>query len=115
MQGQESSVEQPPAGWVALVGGGAGGEGLPTVSAPERLGQAAVFVAPADLTAIARRHLSPGARLTEPADAATTAKTLVQAAQDGQLAVRLFGGDPLLHGAAAEATACGQAGGRVEI
>ena len=115
MQGQEATVEQPPAGWVALVGAGPGDEGLLTVRAAELLGQAALVVAPADLTGIARRHLRPGARLTEPADAATTAKTLVQAAQDGQLAVRLFGGDPLLNGAAAEATACGQAGVRFEI
>src|SRR5580658_3786920 len=115
-QGQESaSVEQPSAGWVALVGAGPGDEGLLTVRATELLGQAGLVVAPADLTGIARRHLRPDARLTEPADAATTAKTLVQAAQDGQLAVRLFGGDPLLNGAAAEATACAQAGVRFEI
>ncbi|HME67065.1 MAG TPA: uroporphyrinogen-III synthase, partial [Streptosporangiaceae bacterium] len=115
-QRQESaSVEQPPAGWVALVGAGPGDEGLLTVRATELLGQAGLVVAPADLTGIARRHLRPDVRLTEPADAATTAATLVQAAQDGQLAVRLFGGDPLLNGAAAEATACAQAGVRFEI
>ena len=115
-QRQESaSVEQPPAGWVALVGAGPGDEGLLTVRATELLGQAGLVVAPADLTGIAQRHLRPDARLTEPADAATTAATLVQAAQDGQLAVRLYGGDPLLNGAAAEATACAQAGVRFEI
>ena len=115
-QRQESaSVEQPPAGWVALVGAGPGDEGLLTVRATELLGQAGLVVAPADLTGIARRHLRPDARLTEPADAATTAATLVQAARDGQLAVRLYGGDPLLNGAAAEATACAQAGVRFEI
>ncbi|HWN63999.1 MAG TPA: uroporphyrinogen-III synthase [Streptosporangiaceae bacterium] len=115
-QRQESaSVEQPPAGWVALVGAGPGDEGLLTVRATELLGQAGLVVAPADLTGIARRHVRPDARLAEPADAATTAATLVQAAQDGQLAVRLFGGDPLLSGAAAEATACAQAGVRFEI
>jgi uroporphyrinogen III methyltransferase / synthase len=115
-QRQESaSVEQPPAGWVALVGAGPGDEGLLTVRATELLGQAGLVVAPADLTGIARRHLRPDARLTEPADAAATAATLVQAARDGQLAVRLYGGDPLLNGAAAEATACAQAGVRFEI
>src|SRR4029077_12416771 len=111
----ESSAEQPSAGWVALVGAGPGDEGLLTVRATELLAKAGLVVAPADLTVIARRHMSPGARLTEPADAATTAKTLVQAAQDGQLAVRLFGRAPLLSGAAAEATACAQAGVRFEI
>src|ERR1700730_10192793 len=116
-QGHESaSVEQPPAGWIALVGAGPGDEGLLTVRATELLGQAGLVVAPPDLTGIARQHMSPEARLTEPADAATTASTLVQAAQDGQLAVRLYPGDSLLSGGAvAEATACAQAGVRFEI
>src|SRR5580704_16445772 len=115
-QGQESaSVEQPPSGWVALVGAGPGDEGLLTVRATELLGQAGLVVAPAGQAGIASHLMRPDARLTEPADVATTAATLVQAAQDGQLAVRLYPGDPLLNGAAAEATACAQAGVRFEI
>jgi len=111
-----ASAEQPPAGWVALVGAGPGDEGLLTVRATELLGQAGLVVAPADLTGVARRHVRPDARLTEPADATTTAATLVRAAQDGQLAVRLYPGDSLLSGGAvAEATACAQAGVRFEI
>jgi uroporphyrinogen III methyltransferase / synthase len=112
---ESASIEQPPAGWVALVGAGPGDEGLLTVRAAELLGQAGLVVAPADLASVVRRHLNPDATLAEPADAATTAATLVRAAQDGQLAVRLFGGDPLLNGAAAEAAACAQAGVRFEI
>ena len=115
MSASQGSIERPPPGWVALVGAGPGDDGLLTVRAAELLGQASLVVAAADLAAIARRYLSPDAQLTEPADAAATARTLVPAAQDGQLAVRLFGGDPLLGGAAAEAAACAQAGIRFEI
>jgi uroporphyrinogen III methyltransferase / synthase len=113
---ESASVEQQPtAGWIALVGAGPGDEGLLTVRATELLAQAGLVIAPADLAGIARRHMRPDARLAEPADAATTAATLVQAARDGLLAVRLFGGDPLLSGAVGEATACAQAGVRFEI
>jgi uroporphyrinogen III methyltransferase / synthase len=115
----QRSIEPPPAGWVALAGAGPGDQGLLTVRAAELLGQASLVVAPADLAPVARRYLNPDldpdAALAEPADAAATAATLVQAARDGQLAVRLFAGDPLLNGAAAEATACAQAGIRFEI
>jgi uroporphyrinogen III methyltransferase / synthase len=111
----QGSVRQESPGWVALAGAGPGDEGLLTVRAAELLGQADVVVAPADLAAIARRHMSPEARLAEPGDAAATARILVQAAQDGQLAVRLVGGDPLLNGAAPEAMACAKAGVRFEI
>jgi uroporphyrinogen III methyltransferase/synthase len=109
------SVRHESPGWVALAGAGPGDEGLLTVRAAELLGQAALVVAPADLAGVARRHMSPEARLAEPADAAATARMLIQAAQDGHLAVRLVGGDPLLNGAAAEAAACAKAGVRFEI
>jgi len=112
---QSASIEQPPAGWVALVGAGPGDEGLLTVRAVELLGQASLVVAAADLAPVVRRHARPDASLAEPADPAGTAAMLVRAARDGQLAVRLFGGDPLLNGAAAEAAACARAGVRFEI
>jgi len=111
----QETIEQPSAGWVALVGAGPGDEGLLTMRAAELLGQAGLVVAPPDLEPVARRYQGPEATLTEPADPAATAATLVAAARDGQLAVRLFAGDPLLNGAAAEATACAQAGVRFEI
>ena len=114
-QGTGGAAEQPPPGWVALVGAGPGDEGLLTIHAAELLGQAGLVVAPADLAHVARRYLRPDAELAEPADGPATARLLVRAAQDGQLAVRLFGGDPLLNGAVAEATACAQAGVRFEI
>src|SRR5690348_4860601 len=59
--------------------------------------------------------MSSDAILTDPADGAGSARALVQAAKDGQLAVRLFPGDPLLNGAVAEAAACAKAGVRFEI
>src|ERR1700733_10371666 len=118
MQGQEATVEQPPAGWVALAGAGPGDEGLLTVRAAELLGQAALVVAGADQAAITKRHMNPEARLVDPADDATpavTARTLIDAARDGQLAVRLYDGDPMLSGASADAMACAKAGVRFEI
>jgi uroporphyrinogen III methyltransferase / synthase len=111
-----AEVEQPPAGWVALVGTGPGDAGLLTVRAAELIGQAGLVITPPGLAALARRYVSPDTQLAEAADAAATAGTLVQAARDGQLAVRLYPGDPLLSGAAAdEAAACAQAGVRFEI
>jgi uroporphyrinogen III methyltransferase/synthase len=109
------SASQGSNGWVALVGAGPGDGGLLTVRAAELLGQASLVVATGDLAAVARRYLSPDAELAEPADAPATARLLIRAARDGRLAVRLFGGDPLLNGAAAEAAACAQAGVRFEI
>jgi uroporphyrinogen III methyltransferase/synthase len=100
---------------VALAGAGPGDDGLLTVRAAELLGQAGLVIAASDLAELARRHMSPDARLAEPADAAVTAQELIQAARDGELAVRLTGGDPLLNGAAADAAACAQAGVRFEI
>jgi uroporphyrinogen III methyltransferase / synthase len=103
------------AGWVALAGAGPGDEGLLTVRAAELLGQAGLVVAAPDLAEVARRHMSPDARLAEPADAGATAGMLIAAARGGEFAVRLFGGDPLLGGGAAEAAACARAGVRFEI
>src|SRR6202021_4271080 len=114
MQGQEATVEQPPAGWVALSGAGPGDEGLLTVRAAELLGQASVVIAGPGLAGIAQRYVSPEATLADPVDG-TTARLLVQAAKAGQLAVRLFSGDPLLSGAQQDATACAKAGVRFEI
>ena len=102
-------------GWVALAGAGPGDEGLLTVRAAELLGQADVVVAGADLAPVARRHMRRDAHLADPADGAGSARTLVQAANDGQLAVRLFYGDPMLNGAVHDAAACAKAGVRFEI
>ena len=102
-------------GWVALVGAGPGDEGLLTVRAAELLGQAGLVVAGAELERAARRYMSQDATLADPAEGAGSARALVQAARGGQLAVRLFPGDPLLNGASADAAACAKAGVRFEI
>src|SRR5689334_7989226 len=103
-------------GWVALAGAGPGDEGLLTVRAAELLGQASLVVAGESLAAVARRHMSEDATLVDPGDGAAATRALVQAAQEGKLAVRLFPGDPLLlGGAAADAAACAEAGVRFEI
>ncbi len=102
-------------GWVALAGAGPGDEGLLTVRAAELLGQAALVVADASLAPVARRHMSADATLADPEDGAGATRALLQAAKDGQLAVRLYPGDPLLGGAAADAAACAKAGVRFEV
>jgi uroporphyrinogen III methyltransferase/synthase len=103
------------AGWVALAGAGPGDEGLLTVRAAELLGQAGLVVAGPGQEATARRHMNARARLVDPADDPAPARTLIQAANDGQLAVRLYDGDPILSGAGQDAMACAQAGVRFEI
>jgi len=108
------AAEQRETGWVALIGAGPGDEGLLTVRAAELLGQASVVIAGPDLAAIARRYLGQDTTLADPVDGAT-ARLLVQTAKSGQLAVRLFSGDPLLSGAQQDATACAKAGVRFEI
>ena len=109
--GQET---QRQGGWVALVGAGPGDESLLTVRAAELLGQASLVIAGAELASAARRYMSADATLSDPADG-SAARALLQAAKGGQLAVRLYNGDPLLSGAAVDATACAKAGVRFEI
>ena len=104
--------EATRAGWVALAGAGPGDEGLLTVRAAELLGQAGLVIAGTDLAALARRYMSPDARLADPDDGN---RALVQAAERGELAVRLYHGDPVLNGAARDARACAEAGVRFEI
>jgi uroporphyrinogen III methyltransferase/synthase len=102
-------------GWVAFVGAGPGNEGLLTIRAVRLLGAAALVVAEPEIADRVRHLLHPEAEITEPTDPAGTTRTLLQAANAGRLAVRLYAGDPLLNGAAPEVQACAKAKARFEI
>jgi uroporphyrinogen III methyltransferase / synthase len=102
-------------GWVAFAGAGPGDEGLVTVRAARLLGEAGLVVAVPEIADRVRHLLGADAQVAEPADAAGTSRTLSRAARDGRLAVRLYDGDPLLSGAAAEVQAFVKEGVRYEI
>jgi uroporphyrinogen III methyltransferase / synthase len=102
-------------GWVAFVGAGPGDDGLLTMRGARLLGSAGLLVAEAELADRVRHLLPADAAVAEPSDVPGTVRSLVQAAKSGQLAVRLFPGDPLLAGAAPEVQACTRAQVRFEI
>ena len=102
-------------GWVAFVGAGPGDDGLLTMRAVRLLGAAGLVVAETEIADKVRHLFHANAQVAEPSDAAGTARTLLQAAKAGRLAVRLHPGDPLLSGAAAEVQACAKAKARFEI
>src|SRR5215475_246475 len=102
-------------GWVAFVGAGPGDDGPLTMRAAALLAAAGLIVAETEVADRVRHLIKAGAHLAEPSDAAGTARMLLQAAKAGRLAIRLFAGDPLLSGAAAEVQACAKAKVRFEI
>jgi len=103
-------------GWVAFVGAGPGDEGLLTMHAARLLGQADLVVARPDLGERVRHLLRPDAAVADSAGLQADPGMLVDAAQAGQLVIRLYTGDPLLSRHAAEdAAACARAGVRFEI
>src|SRR5579863_5784059 len=102
-------------GWVAFVGAGPGDDGLMTLRGARLLSAASLVIAEAEVAERVRHLFTAEAAVTEPADAVATARALLQAAKDGQFAVRLFAGDPLLSGGAAEIEACAKAQVRYEI
>ncbi len=110
--------QAPPAtaGRVALVGAGPGDEGLLTLRGAQLISQASVVVAPHEPGTRIRQLLRPGAELFVAADdTGGKEPDLVAAAQAGQLAVRLYDGDPLLDGGALDARAYAEAGAELEI
>src|SRR6516162_3733192 len=102
-------------GWVAFVGAGPGDDGLLTMRAVRLLSAASIVVAEPEVADRIRHLTQDDAEIVEPADVAGTARTLLQAAKSGRLAVRLYPGDPLLSGAAGEVQACAKAKVRFEV
>ncbi len=100
-------------GWVALTGVGPGDEGLLTLRAVRLLGLADLVAGTPEQVARVKNHLSPAAEIIELGEQVNA--RLAEAANEGGLALRLYDGDPLLNGAAADAAALAAAGPRTEI
>ncbi len=97
-------------GWVAFVGAGPGDEQLLTVRAAALIGRADLVVASQSIGERLGHLLKPGATLADSDAQLADPKLLTKAAKAGQLAVRLFSGDPFMFcNAAADAAACAKA------
>jgi uroporphyrinogen III methyltransferase/synthase len=106
----ERAPERTKRGLVALVGIGPGDEGLLTVRAAALLAKADLVVAASWVSERIRHLLRPEATVVDAASADQDPKLLAKAAKAGQVALRLFSGDPFLFcGAAADAAACAKA------
>ena len=97
-------------GLVALVGVGPGDEALLTLRAAALLAQADLVVAASWVCERIRHLLRSDATVVDAAADDQDPKLLTKAAKAGQVALRLFSGDPFLFStAAAEAAACAKA------
>jgi uroporphyrinogen III methyltransferase/synthase len=97
-------------GMVALIGAGPGGEELLTVRATALIQQADLVVADPGISSALSRLIKPGATVTDPAELGDDPRPLIKAARAGQLAARLYPGDPFLFsGAGSDAAACAKA------
>ncbi len=97
-------------GLVALVGIGPGDEGLLTLRAAALLAEADLVVAAAWVSERVAHRLRGDATVVDSATLEQDPKLLIKAAKAGQVALRLFGGDPFLFcTAAADAAACAKA------
>ncbi|HEX5190197.1 MAG TPA: uroporphyrinogen-III synthase [Streptosporangiaceae bacterium] len=97
-------------GLVALVGIGPGDEGLLTLRAATLLAEADLVVAAPWVSERIEHRLRDDATVVDSAALETDPKLLIKAAKAGQVALRLFGGDPFLFCAAAsDAAACAKA------
>ncbi|MBO0831404.1 MAG: uroporphyrinogen-III synthase [Actinobacteria bacterium] len=92
------------------MGAGPGDPGLLAVRAAALIGRADLVVAAPWLGDRLGHLLKPGATLVDAEAQLQDPKLLIKAAKAGQLAVRLFGGDPFMFcNAAADAAACAKA------
>jgi uroporphyrinogen III methyltransferase / synthase len=104
------------AGLAAFVGVGPGDEGLLTLRAAELLARADLVIGRTELTGRLAHRLRDGASVAESGDPEQDARALIKAAQAGQLAVRVFAGDPFVFcRASQQADICAKAKVRVEI
>lgn len=104
------SADTQISGWVAFIGAGPGDESLLTVRAAALIGRADLVVAPQWLGEQLGHLLKPGATLADSDAQLADPKLLIKAARAGQLAVRLFAGDPFMFcNAVADAAACAKA------
>ena len=111
-----SEAAKPAAGRVAFVGAGPGDEGLLTLRAAALLGEADLVVASPEIAGRVAHMLRPEAAVADSEALQQDPRLLLKAAKAGQLAVRLYSGDPFLFcDAAAEATVCVKARVPVEI
>jgi uroporphyrinogen III methyltransferase / synthase len=98
------------AGLVALVGAGPGDADMLTLRAARLLSEASLVVAAPWVSERVAHLLRPDATVVDSAALDQDPKMLTKAAKAGQLAVRLFSGDPFLFcNAVAEAAACAKA------
>ncbi len=104
------------AGLVAFVGAGPGDQGLLTLRAAQLLAAADLVVVGPETGSQISGAISAEATVTDTDALAQDPRMLVKAARAGQLAVRVFSGDPFLFcNAAAEASACAKAKVAFEI
>ncbi len=103
-------------GLAALVGVGPGDEGLLTVRAAALLAEADVVIAASWVSEQIAHLLRPDATVVDSAAEDPDPKLLIKAAKSGQVALRLFSGDPFLFSmAVADAAACAKAKVAFEI
>jgi uroporphyrinogen III methyltransferase/synthase len=103
-------------GMVAFVGVGPGDEELLTLRAARLLGQADLVVAAPWVSERIAHLLREDVTLIDSATLEPDARQLIKAARSGQLALRVFSGDPFLFcSAAADAVSCARAKVPIEI
>ena len=114
--GQAGPAGSPGGGLVALVGIGPGDEALLTLRAAALLAEADLVVGAPWVNERVAHLLRPDATMVDSATLDQDPKLLIKSAKAGQVALRLYGGDPFLFcSAAADAAACAKAQVTFEI